>query len=573
MENKNIESKENVRITTLKRKKSNASAPKKAKEVKKPDLSKFKFDYQNLIRTYTNLLTKYSDYFTKMIEDEAIIKGKLIDEMTNSEIEELTNLVISREVSSDYTITDIDDINIDYKKNINTASYLCKVDKSDLMVREITVNYGDELVNLICVMNHKAPKRTVKDRWVLGRGLNIITSIGYVIAYLYMLHITQTKLLFKFEEYNTSTLLGDYCISDYCKDNVSYLFEWRENCRYFLCPAYKRGINVVMEAFSLIAEEEYNARLDEEYSKKMKSSYATSYIQKKNIPDKVLVKMNNSVFLQDFSILELDQETDLSKFAFIEEEYSILKSKIDLGKLFSIRTKPELRFRKLGKHKALGLYFPAVNCVCVDLSAPTSFFHEIGHCIDYTFSKTGMLSRKSSFRHIVLNYRRLFEQQLNSLSDDSPYKEYLKHKKSYYFATTEIFARTWEMYLINVKNIESSFLKPTLSLEKGYPEANDTFYEDIKDFFDSLLEEMDLTLEKNISTLINPTDMLITPLLKLEKSTPISNQENTKKTDIEIAADITATTSKLKNNSNESNDSELPLKMKKNKGMMQYSFF
>ncbi|ENY99484.1 hypothetical protein HMPREF1092_03225 [Clostridium thermobutyricum] len=525
---------DNVRVNSLKRKieKKETKQNTNFKEVKKPDLYKFKFDYFYESKTYSNLLAKYTNYFEQIVANEAIINEKLIMDMTDQEVENLFNTVLHREISNCMSFEDVSDIrNEDGRKlDINTIASLCKINPSEVCAKDITIAYNDGYVNLICVLNQKTPKSIIKSRWNFSKGMNIAASIGYILAYLYLIKVTDRKLSELLKESNSKSKKGDYAIKEYNQEQINALFNWADYGYYFLYPIRIKGLSLILEAFSIIAEEQYNAKLDEEYNKMLKKSYATSYIQKKNIPKKVLDRMNNSVFLKDFSELELDQETDLSKFSLIEEEYSILKDKIDLSKLFSSKTKPALRFRKLGKHRALGLYFPFCNCVCVDLNAPSSFFHEIGHCIDYTFTDdTLKLSSKSSFRSIVANYRKLFLKEVDDLDDSHPSKAYLKYKKSYYFNTSEIFARTWEMYLILIKKLESSFAKPKLSIDRGYPTTTEHFLNIIKIYFDELLNKMSLNLEVGISTFINPNSNSVTPLLQIVNSNSNSSEKDNNK--------------------------------------------
>jgi len=99
-------------------------------------------------------------------------------------------------------------------------------------------------------------------------------------------------------------------------------------------------------------------------------SYLSPYI-----PQRILKVMKNNKFLENFSYVELDSDTDLEKFSIVEKEF------LRIRKLFNMSEvkKAELRIRKLGKHKALGLYYPGLRCLCVDITSPSSFMHEFGH--------------------------------------------------------------------------------------------------------------------------------------------------------------------------------------------------
>lgn len=49
------------------------------------------------------------------------------------------------------------------------------------------------------------------------------------------------------------------------------------------------------------------------------------------------------------------------------------------------------KVRKLGNHKALGLYYPEAKVLVVDVDSPSSFIHEYGHLLDYKFGKVSDL--------------------------------------------------------------------------------------------------------------------------------------------------------------------------------------
>ena len=61
-----------------------------------------------------------------------------------------------------------------------------------------------------------------------------------------------------------------------------------------------------------------------------------------------------------------------------------------------------IRFRKLGNHKAIGLYYPLIQCLCVDLRNTTSFIHELGHLIDHCMDDGGQLSEQPAFFNVLM---------------------------------------------------------------------------------------------------------------------------------------------------------------------------
>ena len=109
--------------------------------------------------------------------------------------------------------------------------------------------------------------------------------------------------------------------------------------------------------------------LQEKYKNKSKSDYAKSFETKKNIPQKQLQVMRNTTFLKNFSFVEIDELVDIKKFNLIQKEFFILNESLKLSKY--LKNKPELRFRRLGKLKVEGVYYPFKKCICIDINNST----------------------------------------------------------------------------------------------------------------------------------------------------------------------------------------------------------
>lgn len=229
---------------------------------------------------------------------------------------------------------------------------------------------------------------------------------------------------------------------------------------------------------------EYNIELMEKYNRESRSEVARAFETKLNIPEKVQAIMNDNKFLKtkDFSFVELDQETDLEKLSKIEMEYLKVR---ELFKDMKI-AQSELRFRKLGKHRALGVYFYTLKCICVDITSPASFMHELGHHMDYTLGNV-QLSTQLDFYPIALEYKRAYDKYL--FSHEGETVEYLKRKKDYFFAPTEIFARMFEVYLVE-KGVDTSFLKDKedMTMNRGYVSISKTMLKTINNYFDTVLK-------------------------------------------------------------------------------------
>lgn len=194
--------------------------------------------------------------------------------------------------------------------------------------------------------------------------------------------------------------------------------------------------------------------------------------------------MDNNKFLNDFSYVEIDEGTDIYKFHAIENEWNKIKLGLNLD-CFLKDIKPELRFKKLGKHRALGLYYPGLKCICVDITSPSSFFHEFAHFIDYTFGEK-QLSLQMDFYQLIREYQKSYNHYLDA-NENLPDKGFLNNKRKYFFTPTEIFARCFELYLIN-KGVKTSFLKEKneLTIKGGYPYIDETFNKLITSYFDNI---------------------------------------------------------------------------------------
>ena len=231
---------------------------------------------------------------------------------------------------------------------------------------------------------------------------------------------------------------------------------------------------LIIDVILIRQASDYNIELMEKYSRDIHSEVARAFETKKNIPQRILKVMKNNKFLENFSYVELDSDTDLEKFSIVEKEF------LRIRKLFNMSEvkKAELRIRKLGKHKALGLYYPGLICLCVDITSPSSFMHEFAHHLDYTASSYP-LSLSNEFRTVIREYTKRYDSQID---EDT----YLKRKRNYFLTPTEIFARTFEMYLVE-KGVETSFLKDKkdMKINNGYPKADKKFMNIIISYFDN----------------------------------------------------------------------------------------
>lgn len=199
-------------------------------------------------------------------------------------------------------------------------------------------------------------------------------------------------------------------------------------------------------------------------SRKGSKDHALSFQTKRNIPKATLKAMEESLLNEFFGYVEFDEDVDLAKVSVIAEQFMAFKetffSSVDASTV-------SIRFRKLGNHKALGLYYPYVNCLCVDVSSPSSLTHEFGHMIDYL---NGNLSLKPEFTK-VLN---LYEKHIGKkMTEDKAFATLMngkgKYNKSYFLKPTEIFARSFELYCVKVLKVNNSLVPTEDSFGLEYP--------------------------------------------------------------------------------------------------------
>lgn len=234
--------------------------------------------------------------------------------------------------------------------------------------------------------------------------------------------------------------------------------------------------------YELNVEEERDVK--EEH--RIASDYASSFETKKNIPQKVLDKMNITSFKTHFGYVEFDELVDLDKVEIVEKEWEDINKKI----AFPIAKDHSLRFRRLGRHKAAGLYFSGAKAVCVDISNPSSMVHEVFHMIDFTSLPNTNLSSLYNFRSIVERYRHITDKKVDSLPDDNSYKimwnSKNKYNKDYFQSSKEIFARCGEIYISKILGIDSSLVKTGDSLV--YPVDDEMFMDLIKNYYSTIVQ-------------------------------------------------------------------------------------
>lgn len=221
---------------------------------------------------------------------------------------------------------------------------------------------------------------------------------------------------------------------------------------------------VYMILFILIYNDWSQEEQTRRYMRELNGS-ARVFETKRNIPDKYLKAMAESKFNDYFDYVEIDEECNLESIVEIEKEFIAMKHEcFGMDKHDNV----SIRFRKLGRHRALGLYFPYLMCLCVDIRSPSSMGHEYLHMVDF---KRGELSGKYDFLKIRECYKGILKDFIASLPSDDPLRSRLegstKYNLKYYLEPTEVFARCGELYFTKLRGVDNSLLRPSYNF--AYP--------------------------------------------------------------------------------------------------------
>lgn len=226
---------------------------------------------------------------------------------------------------------------------------------------------------------------------------------------------------------------------------------------------------------------------------KERSEYAKAFETKKQIKKTHQEKMNDNVFLTRYGFVELDNEVDLRKFKIIEENF------VELCETMFVPARKEYSFRikKLGKHRAAGVFFKYYQTTIFDLNHPDAFVHELWHQIDAMMAEGLMedyFSETLEFREVYEKYRELVTENVDKLPTGDAFKKVwngnTKFNKMYYLKPTEVFARSGEIYT-TISGIHNSLNQSREELEASPVFSfNEEYLELVKNFFDMCTERL-----------------------------------------------------------------------------------
>lgn len=292
-------------------------------------------------------------------------------------------------------------------------------------------------------------------------------------------------------------------------DKAPYIFQ-DGNYKRYIDPRYLesyRKKNQVLTFVQSYIETTYNLFLQTEYEKEIeKQTRASAWQTKKNINKETREIMEKTSLKNYFGFVELDNEVDLTLFVQFEQEMTRIHAV--LPKTGNVV--PDLRLRKLGNHKALGMYVPGNHTIAIDFRDTSdaiggvgiqSFVHEYGHALDYGHGNGQLLSMTEEFKEIVTRYRDNL-----SLSASTTY---VGKKADYYGTPTEVFARSFELYLSEagfasalIKSKEVYQTKTEYTLFDSDMRAQVTTYFD--QHFPMIKEQIQLLQDKEIQATVSP---------------------------------------------------------------------
>lgn len=227
---------------------------------------------------------------------------------------------------------------------------------------------------------------------------------------------------------------------------------------------------------------------------KERSEYAKAFQTKKQIKKTHLERMEKNAFLGRYGYVELDNDVDLKKFRIIEDNFKELCEKIYVPK----RKDYSFRIKKLGKHRAAGVFFPYYKTTIFDLNHPDAFVHELWHQIDAIMAEDlsgyDYFSETLEFREVFDKYKELITNHVESLPSEHAFKQQwtgkTKFNKSYYLKPTEVLARSGEVYIASL-GINNSLTKSKEELEKNDVYSFEVDYlKSVTTFFDTFINDL-----------------------------------------------------------------------------------
>lgn len=267
-----------------------------------------------------------------------------------------------------------------------------------------------------------------------------------------------------------------------------------------------RKNNKIIDFVQKYVENTYDLILQVEYEKDIeKQTRASAWQTKKNINIETQKIMESTPLKKYFKFIELDNDVDLNLFGQFEQEMEQIHEVLPETGNKSL----ELRLRKLGNYRALGMYVPTNNTIAIDFRdygddiggvGIQSFIHEYAHALDYSLGNGRLLSMSDDFRSVVMKYR----ENLNLKGQNS----YVAKKGGYYTTPTEVFARAFELY-VSEAGFKSALLKPdkVYKTKLEYSLFDKNMLEEVSHYFDQIFPDLKTKINEFMK---NSNEMVIT---------------------------------------------------------------
>lgn len=226
-----------------------------------------------------------------------------------------------------------------------------------------------------------------------------------------------------------------------------------------------------LTAFVTLAEARWEGEIKREANREYAKRHAAGvFTDKKRCDDAHRRAAEASMFGRTFRHVEIDDDIDLDLFARLDDEYRTRRGD---GELPAISDGNAFRFRKTGRHKAIGVYSPHEHAIAVDPRAPHSLIHEFAHAYDF---EHGQISCTPRFQPILDMFEAGFDRTNQT-----------ETRIRYALTPTEVFARGWEIHMLHTGK-GGSFV----GVEADY--RNDPLYRPLLDM--EGLDELYATFER-----------------------------------------------------------------------------
>ena len=219
-------------------------------------------------------------------------------------------------------------------------------------------------------------------------------------------------------------------------------------------------------------------------------SRAKTYERKKNRSERMLACELRSPLRQFFTGgLEYDDQVDLQRVEEFIADFHLFRTTFGVASVWGEGV--ELKFRRLRRHRAEGLYYPEQLVIAVDLASSRSFAHEFGHLVDYRallpLRQLGLPMRPSDSREFSY-FRRTLLRRMREGGWLDPRLCAKKGRLSmkYFASRSECFARAFEQVVAAILPTPCSLVREQ-SVYREDPLFFEAVPESMVEYFRSVL--------------------------------------------------------------------------------------